>query len=500
MGPAPGQPNFPQVLRVFSFPVASAGDTIEHMFTATARPRYGSSSRGAGRHVSVARERGAGYDAGGAEPQAQAGAQPDAAAPRSPAAEAIAQLDAALEALAQVDWQRESADAVRAASVKLQRRVNRLTAESLRPVEQLEARQAYRFDGAVSAASWLRNRTNMDPATAARLCTAARRLRRLPLLRSAFAAGEVSLAHVTAVTEAAVPNRFDAIASMESTLVELASTAKPHAVRTALRAIADAVDKDGSDPDPEMDLDPEPAPADEHDARRYWRQAPTLDGLVAGEYLIDGVFAEMLTTLFDAISTADPADTPLRHRRSPAQKRVDALRAAVLAMLNAGLAPTVQGNKAHLLLMVDLLTLMGRDSAAVFASELRRTGRVSPATVARLGLDAKITPVLTMGPWRVVAVGRTHRTLPAWLRPMMEMIHRRCRGPDCGRPACWAEAHHEQPFAAGGDTDLNATIPLCPAHHDLVTTKGWTVTLDLDTGICTWTAPDGRTIQTHPER
>ena len=127
-----------------------------------------------------------------------------------------------------------------------------------------------------------------------------------------------------------------------------------------------------------MNLNPEPPPADEHDARRYWRQAPTLDRLVAGEYLIDGVFAEMLTTLFDAFRTADPADTPLRHRRSPPQKRVDALRAAVLALLNAGLAPTVQGNKAHLLLMVDLLTVTGRDSAAVFASELRRPGACHP--------------------------------------------------------------------------------------------------------------------------
>ncbi len=55
-------------------------------------------------------------------------------------------------------------------------------------------------------------------------------------------------------------------------------------------------------------------------------------------------------------------------------------------------------------------------------------------------------------------------------------------------------------FAAGGDTDLNQTIPLCSAHHDLVTTKGWIVALGNDTGICTWTAPDGRVITTHPPR
>ncbi len=67
------------------------------------------------------------------------------------------------------------------------------------------------------------------------------------------------------------------------------------------------------------------------------------------------------------------------------------------------------------------------------------------------------------------------------------------------RPARLLEpGHHQLDFAKGGDTDLNQTIPLCPAHHALVTYRGWHVTLDPDTGICTWTAPDGRAIQTHP--
>lgn len=105
----------------------------------------------------------------------------------------------------------------------------------------------------------------------------------------------------------------------------------------------------------------------------------------------------------------------------------------------------------------------------------------------------------TLGPWRVVNVGRTARTLPAWLRPALEMIHRHCRGPDCDRPAVWTEAHHQTPWDAGADTDLNATIPLCKAHHDLVTTGAWNVAFDPDTGRCTWTARHhNRVLVTHP--
>jgi hypothetical protein len=371
---------------------------------------------------------------------------------------------------------------------------------ALRPLAVMARRETYKRDGAVTAASWLRSRTRMDAPAAARVCTAARRLRNLPLLRQAFLRGNVTLAHVTAITEAAVPNRYEAIRAVEKPLVELAGRRPPRAVHAALRHVRDIADPDGTDA-PQLPGDDEPAfDAGPDDPRLYWQQHRTLDGLVQGEYLVDPATGEALDVIIDAYSRPDPPDTPLQLRRSPAQRRVAAIQAAIMALLDAGLAPTVQGNKAHLLLMIDLHTLMGRDQAAVFAAELARHGRVSPSTIARLGLDAKITPVLTMGPYRVVGVGRTQRTLPAWLRPLLMMLQRRCRGPDCDQPATWCEAHHEHPWADGGLTDLNLTVPLCGKHHDLVTHHGWTVTMDRDTGICTWTAPNGRTLTTYPQR
>ena len=81
----------------------------------------------------------------------------------------------------------------------------------------------------------------------------------------------------------------------------------------------------------------------------------------------------------------------------------------------------------------------------------------------------------------------------------MEMVHRHCRGPDCDRPAVWTQAHHAHgDWADGADTDLATTVPLCKAHHDLVTNGGWAVTLQPDTATCTWTSPHGWTRTTHP--
>ena len=132
------------------------------------------------RHVSVAREPRAAYASAPLVPA------------RPTAAEALAQLDAAIAALGEVDWAAESDTEVNAAAVKLQRQVNAVSAQALRPLTAMQRRDSYRRDGAVTAASWLRNRANLDPAAAARLCTAARRLPQLGKLGAAFAAGDVA--------------------------------------------------------------------------------------------------------------------------------------------------------------------------------------------------------------------------------------------------------------------------------------------------------------------
>jgi hypothetical protein len=59
------------------------------------------------------------------------------------------------------------------------------------------------------------------------------------------------------------------------------------------------------------------------------------------------------------------------------------------------------------------------------------------------------------------------------------------------------QAHHTTAWDDGGDTDLNASIPICKAHHRLCS-HGWTATLDSTTRIVTWTTPTGHTITVHP--
>jgi hypothetical protein len=404
----------------------------------------------------------------------------------------------AADAFADVDLREEADVAINDAAVALQRTGNRWVGAHLRVLDQLAVRQSYRDDGAVTPASWLRARTNLEPGDALDLCHAARRLEGLPELRAALEAGDISWRHVQAVTSKCVPERAAAFAEADGVLAELARAAEARAVRVAVRRIVACVDPDGTD-------DPEDLPAGPRDARRELYLHPTIDGLWALAGTLDTLTGEKLAAFLDALEQPDDPDTPPARRRSPAQRRHDALedlldRAAGLEDL-----PTVHGRPPHILGMIDLLVFA--KLAGVLpegtvpddrpAGRLRYSGPISASMAMHLLTTAIFTLVQTEGPGRVVNVGRRMRTLPAHLRDVLQMLHLRCRGPDCDRYVTWTEAHHLHDYAKGSDTDLNDTIPVCKAHHRLAG-QGWRAALDLDTLIVTWTTPTGRTITVHP--
>jgi hypothetical protein len=55
----------------------------------------------------------------------------------------------------------------------------------------------------------------------------------------------------------------------------------------------------------------------------------------------------------------DPPDTPVGERRSAGQRRHDALHGLLRDVADSGSAPSRHGAAPHVLLMVDLLSLLG---------------------------------------------------------------------------------------------------------------------------------------------
>jgi hypothetical protein len=84
---------------------------------------------------------------------------------------------------------------------------------------------------------------------------------------------------------------------------------------------------------------------------------------------------------------------------------------------------------------------------------------------------------------RPVRVGRSMRILPARSRRLVQDRDRGCRFPGCTATR-FVEIHHLHPWAAGGGTDLDNQVSLCPFHHDAIDRGDFTITGDP-------TRPDG---------
>jgi hypothetical protein len=75
---------------------------------------------------------------------------------------------------------------------------------------------------------------------------------------------------------------------------------------------------------------------------------------------------------------------------------------------------------------------------------------------------------------------------------------RRCRTPNCGQRAGWADHDHVVPHAAGGPTTCTNLCCLCRSHHRLKTfARGWTFRMEPD-GTLHVTSPSGVTRTTRP--
>lgn len=422
----------------------------------------------------VARDRGAGYETG----------------PAGPAA-ALAKVREGLAELQAADVDAWSDEEVAETVVALEAAQQATVAQQTRVLGVFDARAGYRRDACVSTASWLRWRTRLGYGPIQRRVHRMRLLGRMPALRAAFTAGAVSVEHVDAVARRATGWRADRLVDADDILTGLAVDAEPRDVAVVVAQICDAIDPDATD---------DALPCDDDDLRAVSVRAGYA-GLGDVTAVTTPVLTELLLRVRDVYATPDAADTPAHRRRTSGQRFHDALTDALTVALDHHPGSTVDGVKTHIVLFADLATLLGRDDLAVLRPRLSQSGVIDPDIARHLVATSNPTlrAVLTLGPWKPVTVGRTHRTLPDWLRGASELIHQRCRGPGCTLRFSATEADHTTDWAHGGPTALFNDTPLCHAHHRLKHLDRWAIEFDTTTGTVTWTARDhGRTITVPP--
>ena len=225
----------------------------------------------------------------------------------------------------------------------------------------------------------------------------------------------------------------------------------------------------------------DPDAADEAAVRRYDRRglsaATTLDGMVAGRFLLDPVLGSALLTALDAAAPLVTGD-----RRSAPQKRADALGDIVRHFLATADAPRTAGAHPHVVVTTARAasgpscppeehgstptTGPNGGTRSSGGSNVSWVGLVPDSTAERVACDAQVTVVGVDTDGEVRDVSTTRRFF-TWVQ-RLAMIARdgdHCPWPWCQRPVWWADGHHVRAWQRGGRTTVaNGALP-CEGHH-----------------------------------
>jgi hypothetical protein len=358
-------------------------------------------------------------------------------------------------------------------------------------LERLEGHWLRELAGvdAESTAGWLRNRTRMGHTDAHQRVRVARALHRGPLpgTAQALAEGELSYQHAAALTRSTQDLPAGTVAAAEPVLLEAARRLDPPGLRKVVGHLCEVADPDAAEQQ-----------AQRRHARRGLWVAPTFEGMVAVDGLLDAEAGETLLTALEPLARPSAAED----ERSAAQRNADALTELARRQLEGGRLPQTGGVRPQVTVTIDLASLVGQPGLP--GAEGGWVGPLPAETARRLACDATLTRVvvarhrdldpsqddsdlaarlrtaMTLLPPALggarsepLEVGRATRVVAPAQRTALTVRDGGCRFPGCDRPVAWCDAHHLRRWLHGGPTDLQNLVLLCRGHHHAVHEGGW---------------------------
>lgn len=341
--------------------------------------------------------------------------------------------------------------------------LDRLSAQILRRVAEVDARGAYRVEGHLSTTGWVSQVTGLSTGAARRKVRTARRVADSPVMAEAFRSGRVTEERVAVLADLSetYPVLFG---DSEEMLVEFAQDLSSPAFRKAIRywrELADELSMSGG--------------GNVEFQRRWLRVSQSFSGLVHIEGVLDPESgAVVMEALAAATTYADRAVAGEDGRREPVRaRRADGLVEICRRWLDQG-ETVVGGERPHVSVVVDLARLQSGGGPG--RSEIGDWGAVIGAKAARrLACDAGVSRIIVGPDSEPLDVGRRTRTIPPAIRRALVVRDGGCRFPWCDRPASWCDAHHIRHWVDGGPTCLSNLVLLCRRHHRLLHEGGYTI-------------------------
>ncbi|MGF9755020.1 DUF222 domain-containing protein [Microvirga sp. 0TCS3.31] len=338
--------------------------------------------------------------------------------------------------------------------------------------------------GARDAAGWLAQHTRTSYADARadlRLADALERER--PVLAAAMREGAASLVQARVIDRAltALPAAVDAetVALAEAHLVDRAGEFGPKELGRIGRRILDVVAPEIAEAAEAARLADLEAHA-EHQTRLTMRRLG--DGTTRISSRLPDAAATRLATYLEAFSNprlereqkdfGGTANDPVARLSYP--KRMGQAFVQLLESLDPTRLPIHGGDATTMVVTVSLdalradLATAELIGAGLVPGDESTSDRITASQARRLACTAKILPVVLGGDSLPLDLGRTRRLFNPKQRLAMAVRDKTCRADGCDVPAAWCEAHHLNPWHAGGRTDLADGALLCSHHHHRV--------------------------------
>ncbi|MGV3563975.1 MAG: DUF222 domain-containing protein [Nocardioides sp.] len=346
-----------------------------------------------------------------------------------------------------------------------------------------------RTSGATTTATWFAHATRTTVRASRRAAFFAEALRRYEVLRAGMAAGGVNLEQGEVIARAldALPRDVATWVRVEAeqTLVDLAARHDAQQLRVLGERILHVVAPEVGEAHEAKQL---------ADAEAAAEKATTLSltpdgtGKVHGRFTIPELHAGMLRKLLMSLvvdagrgarsASGEPSDPgatgalddstePSSHQPQPEPQRratgheLGQAFCELLERLDGTGLPETAGTGATLVVTMTLDTLTGGLAAAT----LDTGDRIAAHTARRLACEAGIIPVVLGGRSQVLNQGRRRRRFTRAQRIALIVRDRGCTAVGCQTAAWFCHAHHDDPWARGGPTDLTNGRLLCPAHH-----------------------------------
>jgi hypothetical protein len=391
---------------------------------------------------------------------------------------------------------------------ELDRAVIRLQAVKLSLIAVVDRSEVAADAGMTGTAAWLAARSRSDGASAAKEVRLATALDEgLGATRAALGDGELSTEHAQVIARATeqLPAGLDDAerATIERSLVAVARRVDPATLRKTARRSLEAANRAQAEVDAHEDA---VLRSEEEGALAVTRltMRDNRDGTVTGHFTVPTLAGSILKKVVQQIASPRRfAQRAAQEARADAAARGADPTAAETAQAtwDAFRAEDLDWSQKYGRAFVELLEhlptdhLSGKVNATVLvtldhdklkaslgAAHLDTGHDLSVAQARRLACGAGIVPAVLDGESQVLDLGRSQRFFTQAQRVALALTYDTCAAEHCDRPYAWTEHHHQDPWAAGGRTDLELAVPLCGHHHRRIHDPGYhhRITRDAD--------------------